>query len=45
MTPVKGLVVEAGPGGTDSRETLSLAPELGYSCCQGLQGGFRGSIA
>lgn len=45
MTPVKGTVVEAGPGGADSGETLSLAQELGYGCCQGLQEGFRRSIA
>lgn len=45
MSPVKGLVVEAGPGGTGSRETLALAPELAHSPCQRLQEGFRGSIA
>lgn len=41
MAPVKGAVVEAGPGGTGGRGTLAPAPELGHSPCQGLQQSWR----
>lgn len=41
VTPVKGAVVEAGPGGTGGRGMLALAPELGHGPCQGLQLGWR----
>lgn len=42
VVPVKGAVVEAGPGGAGGRGTWALAPELGHGPRQGLQDGWRG---
>lgn len=42
VAPIKGAAVEARPGGTGGRGLPALAPELGHSPCQGLQGGWRG---